>query len=52
MGEAMTTHIQSEDNPADISSKLMPEGEKHNPIVSNIFIGLDVQPIMDLTFSF
>jgi hypothetical protein len=34
MGEAMTAYIQSEDNPADICTKLMPEGEKSNHIVS------------------
>jgi hypothetical protein len=36
MGEAMTAHIRSEDNPADICTKLIPGGEKRNRIVSNI----------------
>jgi hypothetical protein len=35
MGEAMTVHIRSEDNPADICTKLMAGGEKRNRIVSN-----------------
>jgi hypothetical protein len=36
MGEAMTAHIRSEDNTADICTKLMAGGEKGNRIVSNI----------------
>jgi hypothetical protein len=41
MGEAMTAHIHSEDNPADICTKLMPGGEKRNRIVSNILYYYD-----------
>jgi hypothetical protein len=41
MGEAMTAHIRSEDNPADICTKRMPEGEKRNRIVSNILYYYD-----------
>jgi hypothetical protein len=41
MGEAMTAHIRSEDNPADICTKLMPGGEKRNRIVSNILYYYD-----------
>jgi hypothetical protein len=41
MGEAMTAHIRSEDNPADICTKLMPRGEKRNRIVSNILYYYD-----------
>jgi hypothetical protein len=41
MGEAMTAHMQSEDNPADICTKLMAGGEKHNRIVSNILYYYD-----------
>ena len=36
MGEALTAHIRSEDNPADICTKLIPGGEKRNRIVDNI----------------
>jgi hypothetical protein len=36
MGEALTAHIKSEDNPADICTKLIPGGEKRNRIVANI----------------
>jgi hypothetical protein len=36
MGKAMTAHIRSEDNPADICTKLIPEGEKGTRIVSRI----------------
>ena len=36
MGEAMTAHIRSENNPADICTKLIPGGEKRNRIVSSI----------------
>jgi hypothetical protein len=41
MGEAMTAHIRSEDNPADICTKLMAGGEKRNRIVSNILYHYD-----------
>jgi hypothetical protein len=41
MGEAMTAHIRSEDNPADICTKLIPGGEKRNRIVSNILYFTD-----------
>jgi hypothetical protein len=41
MGEAMTTHIRSEDNPADICTKLMPGGKKRNRVVSNILCYYD-----------
>jgi hypothetical protein len=37
----MTAHIRSEDNPADICTKLMPGGEKRNRIVSNILYYYD-----------
>jgi hypothetical protein len=45
MGELLTSHIRSEDNPADICTKLIPGGEKRNRIVNNIlyFTGDDVQ---------
>ena len=36
MGEALTAHIRSENNPADICTKIMSGGEKRNRIVSNI----------------
>ncbi|KAG7370183.1 reverse transcriptase RNA-dependent DNA polymerase [Nitzschia inconspicua] len=36
MGEAMTAHIRSEDNPADICTKLIPGGLKRDRIVNNI----------------
>ncbi|KAG7345671.1 hypothetical protein IV203_033202 [Nitzschia inconspicua] len=36
MGEAMTAHIRSEDNPADICTKLIPGGMKRDRTVSNI----------------
>ena len=36
MGETMTAHIRSEDNPADICTKIIPGGEKRNRIISNI----------------
>ena len=35
MGEALTAHIRSEDNPADICTKLIPGGMKKDRIVSN-----------------
>jgi hypothetical protein len=42
MGEAMIAHIWSEDNPADICTKLMlAGGEKRNRIVSNILYYYD-----------
>jgi len=43
MGEALTSHIRSEDNPADICTKLISGGEKRNRILRNImhFIGDD-----------
>jgi hypothetical protein len=41
MGEAMTAHVRSEDNPADICTKLMAGGEKRNRIVSNILYYYD-----------
>jgi hypothetical protein len=43
MGEALTAHIRSENNPADICTKIIPGGEKRNRIVSNIlyFTGND-----------
>ena len=36
MGEAMTAHIRSEDNPADICTKLIPGGMKRDRIVDRI----------------
>jgi hypothetical protein len=41
MGEAMTAHIRSEENPAEICTKLMSGGEKRNRIVSNILYYYD-----------
>jgi hypothetical protein len=43
MGEALTSHICSEDNPANICSKLILGGEKRNCILRNImhFVGDD-----------
>jgi hypothetical protein len=43
MGEAMTAHIWSEDNPADICTKLMAGGEKRNRIVCNILYYYDIE---------
>jgi hypothetical protein len=41
MGEALTAHIRSEDNPADICTKLIPGGEKRNRLANLIlhFVG-------------
>ena len=36
MGESLTAHIKSEDNDADICTKIIPGGEKRNGIVSRI----------------
>jgi hypothetical protein len=36
MGESMTAHIRSEDNPADICAKLIPGGLKRDRIVDRI----------------
>jgi hypothetical protein len=36
MGEAMTCHIRSEDNPADISTKLIPGGMERHRICQKI----------------
>ena len=41
MGEAMTAHVRSEDNPADICTKLIPGGAKRNRIVSSILYFYD-----------
>jgi hypothetical protein len=43
MGEALTAHIRSEYNPADICTKLMPGGEKRNRIASSILYYYDYE---------
>jgi hypothetical protein len=37
MGESMTAHIRSEDNPADICTKLIPGGLKRDRIVDRLY---------------
>ena len=36
MGESLTTHVRSENNPSDICSKLVPGGAKRDHLVSMI----------------
>ncbi len=33
MGECLTAHIRSEDNPADLCTKVMPGGQKRDRLV-------------------
>jgi hypothetical protein len=36
MGESLTGHISSQENPADLATKLMSGGQKRNYLVSKI----------------
>jgi hypothetical protein len=36
MGESLTAHVRSEDNPADIWTKIIPEGQKRSRLTSMI----------------
>jgi hypothetical protein len=36
MGESLTSHISSQENPADLATKLIPGGQKRNYLVSKI----------------
>ncbi len=43
MGESITGHIRSEENPSDLCSKLVPGGAKRDHLVSKVlyFVGAD-----------
>ncbi len=36
-GECLTAHIPSEDNPADLCTKVMPGGQKRDCLVDMVF---------------
>ena len=40
MGELLTGHVRSEDNPADICTKVIPGGMKRNQLLSQILYDL------------